>query len=61
MKTELNFIENLLINITNSGPTSRREIYNEFWKTTAICGMGDAQIDTCLKESLNKNLITKVN
>jgi len=60
-ETGLNSIENLLINITNSGITSRREIYNEFWKTTAIYGMGDAQIDTCLKELLNKNLIPRVN
>jgi len=60
-ETELNSIENLLINITNSGITSRSEIYNEFWKTTAIYGMVDAQIDTCLKELLNKNLIPRVN
>ncbi|MDB5014151.1 MAG: hypothetical protein JWQ25_2353 [Daejeonella sp.] len=60
-ETGLNSIENLLISITNSGITSRSEIYNEFWKTTAIYGMGDAQIDTCLKELVNRNLIPRVN
>ncbi|MDB5120730.1 MAG: hypothetical protein JWN56_1948 [Sphingobacteriales bacterium] len=60
-ETGLNSIDNLLISITNSGITSRSEIYNEFWKTTAIYGMGDAQIDTCLKELVNKNLIPRVN
>ena len=38
----LNSIENLLINITNSGITSRSEIYNQFWETTAIYGIGNA-------------------
>jgi hypothetical protein len=60
-ETGLNTIDELLIRITNSGITSRSEIYNEFWKTTAIYGMGDAQIDTCLKELINKNLIPRVN
>ena len=60
-ETGLNTIDELLISITNSGITSRSEIYNEFWKTTAIYGMGDAQIDTCLKELISKNLIPRVN
>lgn len=60
-ETGLNSIENSLISITNSGITSRSEIYNEFWKTNEIYGMGDAQIDNCLKELVNKNLIPSVN
>lgn len=60
-ETGLNSLENLLIGIACSGKITRSDIYTEFWKTAAIYGMGDARIDTCLKELVNKNLIPRVN
>lgn len=46
-----------LIEIVNNHSQNRLEIYNEFWKTSAICGMGDAEIDLYLDRLAKQKLI----
>ncbi|QQL49335.1 DUF1835 domain-containing protein [Mucilaginibacter ginkgonis] len=43
-----NYIEQTLLEIYNSGITSRPAIYEAFWKDNSIYGMGDKQIDIYL-------------
>ena len=43
--TGLTKIEQELAEIMNKGLTDRAKIYHEFWKSNAIYGMGDQQID----------------
>ncbi len=56
-ETGLNKVEDLLITIIKTGITDRKSIYQEFWKTTAIYGMGDAQIDLYIKKLINNRNI----
>jgi len=44
-KNGLNYIEQTLLDIYQSGIRTKPEIYLEFWKTEKIYGMGDAEID----------------
>jgi hypothetical protein len=53
----LNYIEQKLFDIYNSGVTDRSAIYNEFWSTEKIYGMGDAEIDIYLRNLSKKQLI----
>ena len=53
----LNYIEQKLLDIYRSGSTSRLAIYQSFWKTEKIYGMGDAQIDIYLGSLTDKKLI----
>lgn len=59
-ETGLNSIEEQLIAIVNSGIYKRYDIYHEFWKTTAIYGMGDAQIDLYLKKLVEQKYIPQL-
>ena len=58
--TGLNDIEEQLIKIVKSGITKRFEIYSEFWKNTAIYGMGDAQIDIYIEKLAEQNHIMPI-
>jgi hypothetical protein len=53
----LNYIEQLLLDIYNSGIHEKHAIYSAFWNTELIYGMGDAQIDIYLKNLKEKGLI----
>jgi hypothetical protein len=53
----LNYIHLTLLDIYNSGIHSRPAIYNKFWATEKIYGMGDAELDTYLDGLLKKGLI----
>jgi len=57
-KDGLNYIEQKLLDIYNSGIHTRPEIYNAFWQTEKIYGMGDTEIDIYLKSLADKQLIT---
>ncbi len=54
----LNYIEQKLLDIYNGGITSRLEIYDAFWQTEKIYGMGDAEIDIYLKRLVDKKMIS---
>lgn len=53
----LNYIEQKLLDIYCDGSTSKIAIYQAFWKTEKIYGMGDAQIDIYLRSLMDKKLI----
>lgn len=53
----LNYLEQKLLDIYNSGKTTRHAIYQDFWSAEKIYGMGDAEIDIYLKNLTDKNLI----
>lgn len=53
----LNYIEQTLLDIYNSGARSKPEIYQAFWQTDKIYGMGDKEIDIYLTRLKNKQLI----
>lgn len=53
----LNYIEQRLADICNSGLTERAAIYEAFWKTEKIYGMGDAEINIYLDQLKEKNII----
>lgn len=45
----LNYIEQKLLDIYNSGTKTRQAIYNAFWQTEQIYGMGDLELDIYLE------------
>ena len=53
----LNYIEQKLMDIYNTGITTLHEIYSKFWETEKIYGMGDSEIDIYLRGLKNKGLI----
>ena len=55
-ETGLSKMERVLADIINSGFTKKADIYNEFWRSNSIYGMGDAQIDIYIKK-LEKQLL----
>jgi len=54
----LNYIEQRLLDIYNSGKKTRHEIYQEFWDTEKIYGMGDLEIDIYLQKLTDKHRIS---
>jgi len=54
----LNYIEQKLLDIYNYGYKTRQAIYESFWDTEKIYGMGDAEIDIYLQRLIDKGLIT---
>ncbi len=46
----LNYIEQKLLDIYNYGFHSKPEIYQKFWETEKIYGMGDREVDIYLKK-----------
>lgn len=53
----LNYIEQRLLDIYESGITTKPEIYQAFWHTEKIYGMGDFEIDIFLRKLTDKELI----
>jgi hypothetical protein len=53
----LNYVEQKLLDIFNSGITAQKEIYAAFWETEKIYGMGDMEINIYLKRLQDKGLI----
>lgn len=53
----LNYIEQKLLDIYNYGFKTDREIYQKFWETEKIYGMGNSEIDIYLNNLRNKKLI----
>jgi hypothetical protein len=53
----LNYIEQRLLDIYSSGIKNRHAIYEAFWKTEKIYGMGDMEIDIYLRALAGKQLI----
>ncbi len=53
----LNYIEQKLLDIYNSGITDQHGIYRVFWLDDKIYGMGDLEINTYLKRLNEKGLI----
>jgi hypothetical protein len=53
----LNYIEQKLLDIYNSGIKTKIEIYQAFWSTEKIYGMGDSEIDIYLNRLKQKQLI----
>jgi hypothetical protein len=54
----LNNIEQSLLDSYNSGIVTRPELYQAFWSTEKIYGMGDTQIDMYLTRLQQKGLIS---
>lgn len=54
----LNYIEQQLLRIYNSGITDNAGIYKAFWANNDIYGMGDSAIDLYLKNLQHKGLIS---
>jgi hypothetical protein len=54
----LNYIEQKLLDIYNYGYKTRPAIYESFWETEKIYGMGDAEIDIYLQRLIDRGLIT---
>jgi hypothetical protein len=54
---QLNYIDEVLLDIINSGTTSKTEIYNQFWAKEPIFGMGDLQLDYALNKLQERGLI----
>ncbi|MDB5025353.1 MAG: hypothetical protein JWP78_3108 [Mucilaginibacter sp.] len=53
----LNAIEQKLLDIYNSGIKNKRAIYQAFWQTGKIYGMGDLEIDIYLRSLAGRQLI----
>lgn len=53
----LNYIEQKLLDIYNSGIKDKHGIYHAFWKTEKIYGMGDSEIDLYLNKLLEQGLV----
>ncbi|MBS1530995.1 MAG: DUF1835 domain-containing protein [Bacteroidetes bacterium] len=53
----LNYIEQSLLDIYNYGYKSRSEIYQRFWDSEKIYGMGDLEIDIYLNRLIDRSLI----
>lgn len=56
--TGLNLIQQLLLDIHQSGIHSKKEIYEAFWAKAPVYGMGDLQIDGVLKQLEEKGLVS---
>jgi Domain of unknown function (DUF1835) len=56
-ENSLNYIEQKLLDIYNSGFEKRNEIYKAFWETEKIYGMGDMEIDIYLHRLKGRSLI----
>ncbi|MDB5131538.1 MAG: hypothetical protein JWR02_1287 [Mucilaginibacter sp.] len=54
----LNYIEQKLLDIYNYGIKTKPEIYQRFWSTEKIYGLGDSEIDIYLEKLRNKKLIS---
>jgi hypothetical protein len=54
----LNYIEQTLLDIYNYGYKTKYDIYQRFWDTETIYGMGDLEIDLYLQRLIDKKLIT---
>jgi hypothetical protein len=52
----LNYIEQKLLDIYNSGIKNKQAIYEVFWQTEKIYGMGDREIDIYLEMLADKKL-----
>lgn len=57
--TQLNHIEKVLLDFTNSGISSKRELYDAFWAQESIYGLTDLQLDHILNQLKEKKLIAK--
>jgi hypothetical protein len=55
----LNSIEQQLLNIYNTGIKDKRGIYNAFWQTGKIYGMGDMEIDIYLNKLRSKGYLNQ--
>lgn len=53
----LNYVEQKLLDIYNSGATDKVSIYQTFWQEDKIYGMGDLEINIYLKRLMDKGLI----
>ena len=53
----LNYVEQRLLDIYNSGIHTKPELYQEFWKIDKIYGMGDLEINSYLSRLEDKGLI----
>jgi hypothetical protein len=53
----LNYIEQTLLDIYNTGSKTRADIYTAFWSTDKIYGMGDSEINTYLDKLAARGLI----
>ena len=53
----LNYIEQKLLEIYNYGFHTKTEIYQKFWETEKIYGMGDSEIDIYWEKLRSKRLI----
>ncbi len=53
----LNYIEQCLLTLYQTGARTKRELYQQFWDTQPIYGMGDLEIDLYLKHLEAKSLI----
>ena len=53
----LNYIEQTLLDIYNTGIKTRPEIYAAFWAADKIYGMGDSEINTYLDKLATRGLI----
>nr|WP_067059913.1 DUF1835 domain-containing protein [Mucilaginibacter sp. L294] len=53
----LNYIEQVLLDIYNTGIKTRPEIYAAFWSADKIYGMGDSEINTYLDKLSARGLI----
>jgi uncharacterized protein DUF1835 len=53
----LNYVQQKLFDIYNYGITARASIYQRFWETEKIFGMGDMEIDIYLQQLEDKGLI----
>lgn len=56
-ETGLNYIDQRLLEMYSSGIQTQPEIYQAFWETEKIYGMGDIEIDIYLNRLRNKGLI----
>ena len=54
----LNYIEQILLDIYNTGIRKKSEIYTTLWQTETIYGMGDMEIDMYLGRLQEKGLIS---
>jgi hypothetical protein len=54
----LNYVEQKLLDIYNYGIKTKPEIYQRFWATEKIYGLGDSEIDIYLNRLKEKGLIT---
>nr|WP_294944935.1 hypothetical protein [uncultured Mucilaginibacter sp.] len=54
----LNYIHQKLLGIYKSGIHTKPGIYQSFWQTEKIYGMGDSQLDTYLQQLADKHLIS---